>query len=219
MPIVVARWACGRHTVRPGRPRIQSKSCSPSVRLRNPHYLRAENPLISQFDVFGDKFLNDPNHASHSYTQSHDHSSNILADLATQHGILNSIENVPFADSHSQRRTDLVTCREGLVHPNPPGPLNFGLSTLLVMDFELARGHVYTRSPRINSNHRTLPTWSITNDSNATLLTLSRAWHLLLSCPFRTLTPRLRPKQLFDICEVLSMCRPRTGSWLLFMKG
>ncbi len=40
-----------------------------------PHalFLRAEIPLYTQFDVFGDKLLNDPNHASHSRTQPHDH--------------------------------------------------------------------------------------------------------------------------------------------------
>ena len=82
-----------------------------------PHalYLRANNPLYAQFDVFGDKLLNDSSHASHSRTQSHDHITSVLADLATQHGLPTSIKNVPFADSHSQRRADLVTCRGGLV--------------------------------------------------------------------------------------------------------
>ena len=109
-----------------------------------PHalYLRANNPLYAQFDVFGDKLLNDSSHASHSRTQSHDHITSVLADLATQHGLPTSIKNVPFADSHSQRRADLVTCRGGLVRPNPR--LNFGPSTLLVMDFEL--GHTFTSS-------------------------------------------------------------------------
>ena len=70
------------------------------------------------------------------------HITSVLADLATQHGIPTFIKNVPFANSHSQRRTDLVICRGGLVRPNPR--LNFGPSTLLVMDFEL--GHTFTSS-------------------------------------------------------------------------
>jgi hypothetical protein len=74
--------------------------------------------------------------------QSHDHITSVLADLATQHGLPTSIKNVPFADSHSQRHADLVTCRGGLVRPNPR--LYFGPSTLLVMDVEL--GHNFTSS-------------------------------------------------------------------------
>ena len=104
-----------------------------------PHalYLRDRTPLYAQIDVFGDRLLNDSGHAAHSRTQSHDHIACILANLATQHGIPTSIKHVPFADPHSQRRADLVTCRGGLVRPNPG--FNFGSRTLLVMDFEL--GH------------------------------------------------------------------------------
>jgi hypothetical protein len=65
-----------------------------------------------------------------------------LSSIVTQHGLPTSVKNVPFADSHSQRRADLVTCRGGLVRPNPR--LNFGPSTLLVMDSEL--GQTFTSS-------------------------------------------------------------------------
>jgi hypothetical protein len=40
-------------------------------------YLRAENPVYAQLDVFGDKLLKDLSHASHSRTQSHDHITSI----------------------------------------------------------------------------------------------------------------------------------------------
>jgi hypothetical protein len=56
----------------------------------------ANHPLYAQIDVFGDKLLNV---SSHSRTQSHDHITSVLADLATQHGLPTSIKNVPFADS------------------------------------------------------------------------------------------------------------------------
>jgi hypothetical protein len=92
--------------------------------------------------MFGDKLLNDPIHASNSSTQSHDLITRVMGDLATQHGLPTSIKNVPFADSHSQRNEVLMTCRGGLVRPNPR--LNFGPSTLLAMDFEL--GHTFTSS-------------------------------------------------------------------------
>ncbi len=35
--------------------------------------------------------------------------------------------------------------------------------------------------PRIDSNHRTYPTWSISKDPSTSLLTMRRAWHSLLS--------------------------------------
>ncbi len=102
--------------------------------------LRAEKTLYAQFDVFGEKLLNDPSHASHSRTQSHDHITSVSVDLATQHGLLTSIKHLPFADSHSKLREDLATCLGGLVRPYPR--LNFGSSTLPLMDFKL--GHTYT---------------------------------------------------------------------------
>jgi hypothetical protein len=37
--------------------------------------------------------------------------------------------------------------------------------------------------------------------------------------PISTLIPRLQHKLLSNVCEVLSMCRLHTGSWLLFLKG
>ncbi len=86
-----------------------------------PHaqYLRNQSPTYAQIDVFGDRLLNDATHAAHSRTQSNDYIAKFLADLATQYGIPTSVKNVPFAKSNSQRRADLVTCRGGLVRPNP----------------------------------------------------------------------------------------------------
>jgi hypothetical protein len=72
----------------------------------------------------------------------------VLADLATQHGIPSSTKNVPFADPHSQRQADLVTCRGGLVRLSPQ--LNFTSRTDLAMDFEL--GHTYTSLHRFKPN-------------------------------------------------------------------
>ncbi|NBV47455.1 MAG: hypothetical protein EBR86_17915 [Planctomycetia bacterium] len=54
------------------------------------------------------------------------------------------------------------------------------------------------------------------------LLTMLRATRSRLSFkifPISTLIPRLQHKLLSNVCEVLSMCRPHTGSWLLFLKG
>ncbi len=56
------------------------------------------------------------------------------------------------------------------------------------------------------------------------LLTMLRATRSRLSFktfPVSTLIPRLQHKLLSNVCEVLSMpvCRPHTGSWLLFLKG
>ncbi len=77
-------------------------STSSALLLGNPvhHalYLRAENPLYARFDNFGGELLNDPSHASHSRTQSHDHNTSLLADLATQHGLATLTKHVPFAD-------------------------------------------------------------------------------------------------------------------------
>jgi hypothetical protein len=116
-----------------------------------PHaqYLRNQSPSYAQIDVFGDRLLNDATHAAHSRTQSHDYIAKFLADLATQYGIPTSVKNVPFANSNSQRRADLVTCRGGLVRPNPR--LNFDQGTLLVMDFEL--GHTFDSSHSFKLNN------------------------------------------------------------------
>ncbi len=104
-------------------------------------------PSILDFDVFGDRFLSDPRLVfyRHSRTQSHDHISSILADLAT-HGVQTALKSVPFAESQSQRLADLVTCRGGLFRSILQ--LNFDRSTLLVMNFDL--GHTYTSLHRIN---------------------------------------------------------------------
>ena len=118
-----------------------------------PHalYLRNQSPSYAQIDVFGDRLLNDSTHAATSRTHSHNFIAKLLADLATQYGIPTSVKNVPFADSNSQRRADLVTCRGGLVRPNPS--LNFDRGTLLVMDFEL--GHTYDSSHSFKLNNLT----------------------------------------------------------------
>ena len=41
----------------------------------------------------------------------------------------------------------------------------------------------------------------------------------LQDIPISTLIPRLQHKLLSNVCEVLSMYRPHTGSLLLFLKG
>jgi hypothetical protein len=119
--------------------------------IPHPHarYLRDQTRDYANFDVFGDCLLNNPTHAAHSRTQSHDHIISILADLASRQGIPTSTKHVPFADSQTQRRADLVTCRGGLVRQNPS--LNFGPATLLVMDFEL--GHTYNSSHVFKPNN------------------------------------------------------------------
>ncbi len=102
-----------------------------------PHvlYLHAENPIYAHLMSLATDCSTIPAmlliHAHNPMTTS-------LAFYGTQP----SIKNVPFADSHSQRGADLVTCRGGLVRLNPR--LIFGPSTLLVMDFEL--GHTFTSS-------------------------------------------------------------------------
>ena len=90
-----------------------------------PHalYLRNQSRHYAEIDVFGDRLLNDPAHAAHSRTQSHDLIIGILADLASRHGIPTSAEHVPFADSQTQRRADLVTCRGGAGSPEPAAKL------------------------------------------------------------------------------------------------
>ncbi len=92
--------------------------------------------------------LNDAAHASYSLTQSHGYIAKLLADLATQYGILTSVKNFPFANSNSQRRADLVTCREGLDRPNPR--LNFDQGTLLFLAFELGHTFDSSRSFKVN---------------------------------------------------------------------
>ncbi len=72
-----------------------------------------------------------------------------LANLATQYGITITVKNINFANSNSQRRADLVTCRGGLVRPNPR--FNFDQGTLLVMDFEL--GHTFDSSHPFKVNN------------------------------------------------------------------
>ena len=88
---------------------------SAALLLGTPHPLRDHTRDYANFDVFGDCLRNNPTHAAHSRTQSHDHIISILADLASRQGIPTSIKHVPFADSQTQRRADLVTCRGGLV--------------------------------------------------------------------------------------------------------
>ncbi len=153
---------------------------------------------------------------------------------------------MPSADSHSQRRADLVTCRGGLVRPNPRP--NFGPSTLLVMDFELV--HTFTSSHHfkplnianmeLQKRSKYLSVYHDAGLAFAPLVSNSlgqfgpdllrflwgladrmmlRATRSRLSFkifPISTLIPRLQHRLLSNVCAVLSMCRPHTGSWLLF---
>ncbi len=68
-------------------------------------------------------------------------SSQTASSATARYGIptVTSVKNVPFANSNSQRRAELETCRGGLFPPNPR--LNFGHGTLLVLDFDL--GHTF----------------------------------------------------------------------------
>ncbi len=72
---------CIHHLIRfaPGHP-------NSSRAIPHALYLSPQNPLYAQFDVLGDKLLNNPSHASHSRPQSHDYITSTLADLTTQHG-------------------------------------------------------------------------------------------------------------------------------------
>ncbi len=97
-------------------------------------YLRNQSPSYAQIDVFGDRLLNDATHVAYSRTQSHDYIDKLFVDLTTQYRIPTSVKNVPFANSNSQRRADLVTFRGALVRLNPR--LSFKPGTLLVMDFK-----------------------------------------------------------------------------------
>jgi hypothetical protein len=139
-----------------------------------PHalYPRANNPLYAQFDVFGDKLLNDSSHASHSRTQFHDHITSVLADLATQHGIPTSIKDVPFADSHSQCRADLMTCRGGLVCSKPR---RLTSTPALCLSWTSSWG-IPPPPRRHQFKPQNIAKMEHKNDPNTTLLTMRRAW-------------------------------------------
>ncbi len=75
--------------------------------------------------------LNDATHEAHARALSLDYIAKLLADLSTQYGIPTSVKNVHFANSNSQRRADLVTCRGGLVRPHPRLDFDFELGHTL----------------------------------------------------------------------------------------
>jgi hypothetical protein len=107
-----------------------------------PHarYLQTR-PGAAPIDPWADMPLNHPCHASTTRHASHDTITNIIAMMATSHGMSTSasLRLVPLADPDTMGRSDLVVSSSGLLsaHPNHP------TSTKLILDFVL--GHTYTR--------------------------------------------------------------------------
>ena len=109
--------------------------------------LRQHSPQqYGHIDKFGDFLLNNSAHGAHSWIGSHNAIVNMIAHLASEHGITLSSSLVPPASDSSQHKGDLITTRGGLVRNN--AGRNFNSQTLLVMDFRLVhvfqtRDHVF----------------------------------------------------------------------------
>ena len=112
--------------------------------IPDPHatFLNRHVQGYRNYDVWGDKALNCPAHASSSRKLTHDSLAAELAAIATQAGIRTTGQErrVPYAEATSKKRGDMVTLQGGVVLTNAQKGFS-ERTTQLVMDIVL--GHVY----------------------------------------------------------------------------
>ena len=101
-------------------------------------------PAVPPIDPWADMLLNDARHASATRHASHDAITNIIATMASSHGVSTSasLRLVPLADPDTMERGDLVVSASGILSALP----GRRIPSKLILDFVL--GHTY------NSRHK-----------------------------------------------------------------
>jgi hypothetical protein len=110
---------------------------------------RRGNPPI---DPWADMLLNDSYHAAATRHASHDAITNIIANLASSHGVSTTarLRLVPLATPDTMERGDLVAASCGILSASPSLPSSCPVPSKLILDFVL--GHTYTSTHGIKTD-------------------------------------------------------------------